>query len=163
MAGACATASFGSCGQVRHGATCRRAVGLTRLATIASFAGDGRASWGGIMNALATTHDAAVPPRGAFGPTSRQDPIAASRSALARIPAVPGIWSKGSSIRSSDVGASRRAMTSSQPMTSPSSSSHQYGYGCALMSPRPNPAHGSPRGNGAIGGGRSEPIRNRWR
>jgi transposase len=34
---------------------------------------------------------------------------------------------------------SQLATTSSRPTTSPSSNSHQYGYGCALMSPRPSP------------------------
>jgi hypothetical protein len=35
---------FGSCGQVRHGVICLTTSALTRLATIASFAGAGRAS-----------------------------------------------------------------------------------------------------------------------
>jgi len=45
-----------------------------------------------------------LPPRGAFGPTSRQDAIALIRSASARISTVLGIWSSGSSTRSSSVG-----------------------------------------------------------
>jgi transposase len=48
------------------------------------------------------------------------------------------IWSNGSSIRSSTVGAWQRATTSSLPITSHSSSLHQYGSGCALMSTRPS-------------------------
>jgi transposase len=64
--------------------------------------------------------------------------IATSRSALARIYTERAIWSNGSSIRSNNVGESRRATTSSPPTTWPSSSSHQYGCGSALMSPRPS-------------------------
>jgi len=79
-----------------------------------------------------------LPPRGAFGPTSRQDVIAASRSASARISIVPAIWSSGSSIRSNSVAASLHATTSSRRTTSPSSSLHQFACGCALMSPRPS-------------------------
>jgi transposase len=44
-----------------------------------------------------------------FGPTSRQDAIATTRSASARISIVPGTWSKGSSIRSSNVVGSQLA------------------------------------------------------
>ena len=61
------------------------------------------------------------------GPTFRQDAIAAIRSASVRISTVLGIWSSGSSIRSSSVGGSRHATTNSQPITSPSSSLHQSG------------------------------------
>src|SRR5215813_8117664 len=43
------------------------------------------------------------------------------------------------------VGGSRRATTSSRPTTWPSSSSHRYGCGCALMSPCPNVRFGSLR------------------
>jgi Transposase DDE domain len=50
----------------------------------------------------------------------------------------PGIWSSGSSIRSSSVAGSQRVTISSPPTTSPSSSLHQSGFGCALMSSRPN-------------------------
>jgi hypothetical protein len=74
---------------------------------------------------------------GALGPTSRQEAIATTRSASARISIGPAIWSSGSSTKSSNVGASLLAMTSLRPTTSPSSSWHQYGYGYALMSPRP--------------------------
>jgi transposase len=70
-------------------------------------------------------------------PTYRREAIAASRSASARISTERATWSNGSSIRSNSVGGSRRATTSSRPTTWPSSSSHQYGCGCALMSPRP--------------------------
>ena len=45
---------------VRHGATCQRTMGPTRLATIASCAGDGAGIWDQIMEALAAGHDAAV-------------------------------------------------------------------------------------------------------
>ncbi len=41
---ACSTASFGSCVQVRHGATCQRPMVPARLVTIASFVGGGLAS-----------------------------------------------------------------------------------------------------------------------
>ena len=64
--------------------------------------------------------------------------IATIQSASARISTVLGIWSSGSSTRSSSVGGSRRATTNSRPTTSPSSSLRQSGYGCALMSPRPS-------------------------
>jgi transposase len=76
-------------------------------------------------------------PSGALGPTYRREAIVTSRSALARISTVRATWSSGSSIRSSHIGGSRRAMASSRPTTSLSFSSHQYGCGCAL-SPRPN-------------------------
>jgi transposase len=39
---------FGSCVLVRRGAICRRVLGLIRLATIVSFAGDGPASGVGL-------------------------------------------------------------------------------------------------------------------
>ena len=84
---------------------------------------------------------------GALGPTYRRDAIATSRSASARISTEPATWSNGSSIRSNSVGGSRRATTNSRPTTWPSSSSHQYGCGCALMSPRPN--RGVSRGTGS--------------
>ena len=73
----------------------------------------------------------------ALGPTYRREAIAASRSASARISTERAIWSNGSSIRSNSVGGSRRAMTSSPRTIWPSSNSHQYGCGCAPMSPRP--------------------------
>jgi hypothetical protein len=44
MTGECSTASFGRCGQVHHGVICLTTSALTRLATIASFAGAERAS-----------------------------------------------------------------------------------------------------------------------
>ena len=78
-----------------------------------------------------------IPPR-----SNRNDPICFSpylfRFASAHIYTVRVTWSNGSSIRSSSVGGSRRATTNSRPTTWPSSSSHQYGCGCALMSPRPS-------------------------
>ena len=79
-----------------------------------------------------------LPPRRAFGPTFRRDAIATSRSASARISTAPAIWSRGSSTRSSNVGGSRRAMTSSPRITLPSSSLHPSEYGCELMSSRPS-------------------------
>jgi transposase len=124
--------------------------------------------WGGIMNALAATHDPAVQmidtsiirvhqhaaciarnrrqsmgrSRGGLTSkihawSSRQDAIATIRSAQPASLPCSGIWSSGSSIGSSGVGGSRHATTSSRPTTSRSSSSPQYGCGCALMSPRP--------------------------
>ena len=69
-----------------------------------------------------------IPPR-----SNRND-----RSASARTSTVPATWSSGSSTRSNSVGGSLLATTSLRPTTSPSSSWHQYGYGCVLMSPRPN-------------------------
>src|SRR6185369_10772813 len=60
------------------------------------------------------------------------------RCASVRIFTGPEIWSNGSSTRSSTVGVWQPAMTSSRPTTSHLSSLHQYGCGCALMSPRPN-------------------------
>jgi transposase len=65
------------------------------------------------------------------------DAIARSRSASVLTFIAPETWSSGSSTRSNNVGASRRAMTSSQQTTSPSSSLRQSDYGCVLMSPRP--------------------------
>jgi hypothetical protein len=79
-----------------------------------------------------------LPPTGARGPTSRQEAIATTRSASARISIVPTTWSSGSSTRSNSVGGSLLASISLRPTISPSSSWHQYGYGCVSMSPRPN-------------------------
>ena len=78
------------------------------------------------------------PPRRVLGPTSHRGPIVASRSASAHISTGLATWSNGSSIRSNSAGGSRRATTSSRRTTWPSSSSHQYSCGCALMSPRPS-------------------------
>jgi transposase len=63
--------------------------------------------------------------------------IARSRSASALTSIAAETWSSGSSTRSSNVGGSRRAMTSSQQTTLRSSSLRPSGYGCVLMSPRP--------------------------
>src|SRR5262249_42479096 len=60
------------------------------------------------------------------------------RSASARISTGLEIWSSGSSTRSSIVGEWQPATTSSRPTTSHSSNLRRSGYGCALMSPRPN-------------------------
>ena len=69
-----------------------------------------------------------------LGPIYRRESIATSRSALAGISTEPATWSNGSSIRSNSVGGSRCAMITSRPIIWSSSSSHQYGCGCALMS-----------------------------
>jgi transposase len=47
-------------------------------------------------------------------------------------------WLSGSSTKSSTIGVSQLATTSSRLTISHSSSLHPYGYGCALMSPRPS-------------------------
>src|SRR2546425_9079331 len=87
-----------------------------------------------------------LPPRGAFGPTFRRDAIATNQSASVPTSTEPATWSSGSSTRSSSVVGSQRATTSLRPTTLPSSSSRQYGSGCALMSPRPRRKSGvSPR------------------
>src|SRR3954465_5709563 len=78
----------------------------------------------------------------ALGPTFHHGAIAATRSASARISIALGTWSSDSSTRSSTVAWSQRAMTSSRPITSHSSSLHPYAYGCALMSPRPSAREG---------------------
>jgi transposase len=70
-----------------------------------------------------------IPPR-----SNRNDPICFSPYSIE-----PGIWSSGSSTRSSIAGAWQRATTNSLPTTSHSSNLRQSGCGCALMSPRPNP------------------------
>jgi transposase len=49
-------------------------------------------------------------------------------------------WLSGSSTKSSTIGVSQLATTSSRLTISHSSSLHPYGYGCALMSPRPRSA-----------------------
>ena len=70
------------------------------------------------------------------GRISHRKEIGQRRYASVRISTVRAIWLNGSSIRSNSVGASRRATINSLPTTWPSSSSRQYGSGCALMSPR---------------------------
>ena len=87
--------------------------------------------------AMTLTGSGSLSPTEALGPTSRQEAIATTRSASARISIVPATWSSGSSTRSNSVGGSLLATTSLRPTTSPSSSWHQYGYGYVLMSPRP--------------------------
>jgi len=69
---------------------------------------------------------------------SHQKGIGQRRYASVRISTVRVIWLNGSSIRSNSVGGSRRATTNLLPTSWPSSSSRQFGSGCALMSPRPN-------------------------
>ena len=80
----------------------------------------------------------ALAARRARWPISRQNAIAASRSASARISIAPATWSNGSSTRSSTVAGSQRATTSSRRTTLLSFNLLQSGYGCALMSPRPS-------------------------
>ena len=87
------------------------------------------------IRALATKRRAwaNIPPR-----LNRNDPICFSPHLTVR-----ATWSNASSTRSSSVAGSQRATTSSRPTTLPSSNLHQYGYGCALMSPRPNSSNAS--------------------
>ena len=59
------------------------------------------------------------------GRTSRRSEIARSPICFSPICIARAIWSSGSSTRSSNVGASRRDTTNSQPTISPSSSSHR--------------------------------------
>jgi hypothetical protein len=66
----------------------------------------------------------------------RQNEIAKTRSASARICIVYEMSSNGSSTRSSKGGVSRPDTTNSHPTIWRSSSSHQSAFGCALMSPR---------------------------
>jgi transposase len=68
----------------------------------------------------------------------RRKAIAAIRSALARIFTALATRSSGSSTESNNVVGLQRATTGLPPTTLPSSSLHQSGYGCALMSPRPS-------------------------
>lgn len=72
------------------------------------------------------------------GPTSRRKAIAAIRSASAPISIVLATRSSGSSTGSNNVVGWRRATIGSPPTTSHSFNSHQSGYGCALISPRPS-------------------------
>jgi hypothetical protein len=67
--------------------------------------------------------------------------IQMNRSASVPTSTVPATWLSGSSTRSSNVVGSQRATTSLRPTTLPSSSSRQYGSGCALMSPHHSPSH----------------------
>src|SRR4051794_8841384 len=74
------------------------------------------------------------------GLTFHQNVTAKAPSALAPIFTGHAIWLSGSSTGSSNVGGSPRDMTNSRPTTSPSSSSQPFGFGYALMSPRPRSA-----------------------
>src|SRR3977135_3568163 len=65
------------------------------------------------------------------GPTFHQN-------ITAKAPSASAIWLSGSSTGSSNVGGSPRDMTNSRPTTLPSSSSQPFGFGYALMSPRPS-------------------------
>jgi hypothetical protein len=84
------------------------------------------------------TGSESLPANKVRGLTSRRNATVKRRSASVPICTGRVIWSSGSSIRSSSVGASQLDMTSLQPTISPSSSWHQSGYGCTLMSPRPS-------------------------
>jgi transposase len=81
--------------------------------------------WAKIMSALAHAHDAAVQMIDTSIVRVHQHAACITRSS-------------GSSTRSNTIGVWQRATTSSQPITSHSSSLHRFGYGCALMSPRPS-------------------------
>jgi transposase len=74
----------------------------------------------------------------ARGQTSRRNAIARNQSASALICVARATLSNGSSTRSSNVGASQPDTTNSQPTTLPSSNSLPFGYGSALVSPRPS-------------------------
>jgi transposase len=98
--------------------------------------------WGGIMNALAATHDAAVQMIDTSIVRVHQHAaciIRNKRPSLLQpvIFTVPEIWLSASSTRSNSAAGSLHATTSSRRTISPSSSLHQSGCGCALMSPRP--------------------------
>jgi transposase len=71
-------------------------------------------------------------------PTSRRNETARSLSTLARIFTGRVTWSSVSLTRSSNVGTSQSDMTNLLPTTLPLSSSHLFGFGYALMSPRPS-------------------------
>src|SRR5450631_1063775 len=74
----------------------------------------------------------------ARGQTSHRNATAKSQSASAHICTERATWLSGSSTRSSNVGALQPDMTNLRPTTLPSSSSRPFGFGYALMSPRPN-------------------------
>ena len=64
--------------------------------------------------------------------------IAKTQSVLAHVCIGHAIWWSASSIRSSNAGASPPDVTNWRQITLPSSSSQPFGFGSALMSPRPN-------------------------
>ncbi|MEH2479074.1 transposase [Nitrobacteraceae bacterium AZCC 2146] len=72
----------------------------------------------------------------ALGPTSSRDVVVTSRSASVRISIVRAIWVERLFHK---IKQCRRVATTtnSRPTIWPSSTSHQYGCGCALISPRP--------------------------
>ena len=74
----------------------------------------------------------------ARGQTSHRNATAKSQSASAHICTERATWLSGSSTRSSNVGALQPDMTNLRPTTLPSSSSRPFGFGYALMSPRPS-------------------------
>ena len=71
---------------------------------------------------------ASIPPK-----VNRKDPICFSPYLYRLV-----TWWSGSSKRSRNAGALPPAMTSTLPITSPSSSLLRSAFGCALMSPRPS-------------------------
>ena len=72
------------------------------------------------------------------GRTSHQNEIVLRRCASVRISIGPATWSNASSTRSSTAAGLQRATTDSPRTTLRLFNSRQSGYGCALMSPRPN-------------------------
>jgi hypothetical protein len=72
------------------------------------------------------------------GPTFLRSEIAKIQFVLAHICTGRAIWWSGSSTGSSNAGASLPDMTNSPQTTLPSSSSQPFGFGYALMSPRPS-------------------------
>jgi transposase len=112
-----------------------------RLALTAGEAHDNRLAdklLSRLKSGMTPTGSEPLPSRRARGPTFRREFIEKSRSASARISTAPATWSSGSLTRSSTAAGSQRATTSWRPTTSPSSNLLPFGYGCALMSPRPN-------------------------
>lgn len=113
--------------------------------------------WDQIMDALAAAHDAVVQmidtsvvrrhQHGSCIAGNREQHMGRSRGGLTskfHASTERVAWSSGSSTRSGSAGVSPSVMTSSQPITLPSSSLLRSAFGCALMSPRPgSPGSGS--------------------
>ena len=74
------------------------------------------------------------------GPTFLRSEIAKTQFVLAHICTGRAIWWSASSTESSNAGASLPGMTNSPQTTLPSSSSQPFGFGYALLSPRPSSA-----------------------
>ena len=90
------------------------------------------------IEAMTLTGSGRSPVGRARGRTSRRNAIAKTRSPSALTSTEHVTWLSARSTRSSSVGVSRPAMTSSQPTTLRSSSLLLFGFGYAFMSPRPN-------------------------